>query len=172
MSIEAETGATFRAAARVILLDEHETVLHMGGDECLDGIARWFVPGGGVEEGEDLLTAAVRELAEETGLAIAPETLVGPVGQGVLTAFPRGRLLVQKNWFFFHRVRRFEPSIDSDVAYEQDLGFSWFPIERCGRSDGTLKPERLVALVKRLRDGEVPSEPVDLGGAYCPRFGD
>jgi 8-oxo-dGTP pyrophosphatase MutT (NUDIX family) len=172
MSIESETGAVFRPAARVILLDEHDTVLHMGGDECLDGVTRWFVPGGGVEEDEDLATAAVREIAEETGLAIDPGALIGPVGYGVLTAFPQGRLLVQKNWFFFHRVRRFEPRVGSDVAYEQHLGFAWFPIDRCGSTDGSIVPERLIALVKRLRDGDVPAEPVELGGTYCPRFGD
>ncbi|HEU5129904.1 MAG TPA: NUDIX domain-containing protein [Glycomyces sp.] len=171
MSIETETGASFRAAARVVLLDEHDTVLHMGGDECLDGVVRWFVPGGGVEAGESLAEAAAREVLEETGLAVAPEALAGPVGHGVLTAFPRGRLLVQKNWFFFLRVRRFAPRVGSDVPYERDLGFAWFPIDRCGHADGTLLPERLVALVKRLRDGDVPAEPVDLGGAYCPRFG-
>ena len=36
---------------------------------------RWCLPGGGLEEGEDFRVAAVRELAEETGLRVAPETL-------------------------------------------------------------------------------------------------
>ena len=36
---------------------------------------RWCLPGGGLEEGEDFRVAAVRELAEETGLRVGAETL-------------------------------------------------------------------------------------------------
>ncbi|MEO5662540.1 MAG: NUDIX hydrolase [Nocardioides sp.] len=35
----------------------------------------WCLPGGSVDEGEDYLAAAVRELAEETGLAVRPDEL-------------------------------------------------------------------------------------------------
>lgn len=171
MSIESETGAVFRTAARVLFLDQHDTVLHMGGDQCLDGVTRWITPGGGVEAGEDLVDAAVREAAEETGYRIDPEALIGPVAFGVLTAFPKGRLLVQKNWYFFHRVERFEPRITGGDAYEQQFDFAWLPVEQCGAADGTILPDRTVALVKRLRDGDLPAEPVDLGGTYNPRWG-
>jgi 8-oxo-dGTP pyrophosphatase MutT (NUDIX family) len=36
---------------------------------------RWCLPGGGLEDGEDFRTAAVRELAEETGIAVAADRL-------------------------------------------------------------------------------------------------
>ncbi len=38
--------------------------------------AGWELPGGRVEQGEDLLTALVREAREETGCAVRPERLV------------------------------------------------------------------------------------------------
>ncbi len=170
MSIESETGAVFRTAARVIFLDQYDGVLHMGGDRSVDGAVRWMIPGGGVENGEALSAAAVREAAEETGHAVDPHTLIGPVAFGVFTAFPEDRLLVQKNWYFFHRVDRFEPHVCGGDAYEQNLGFAWLPIDQCGATDGTILPHRTVALVKRLRDGDIPTTPVDLGGCQGPRF--
>jgi 8-oxo-dGTP pyrophosphatase MutT (NUDIX family) len=39
------------------------------------GSKQWNLPGGGVQRKEGLKTAAVRELKEEAGLTLAPETL-------------------------------------------------------------------------------------------------
>ena len=42
---------------------------------------RWLTPGGGIDPGESVLEAAVRELFEETGLVIAPEALGELLGE-------------------------------------------------------------------------------------------
>ncbi|GAA2299077.1 NUDIX hydrolase [Glycomyces scopariae] len=173
MSIESETGGEFRTSARLVLLAPDDTVLHVGGNRCREGVERWFTPGGGVEDGESLAAAAARELHEETALAVDPAALAGPVGFGIYACFVRGgRLLVQKNWYFFLRVERFAPRMLVETGYEKDLVFKWLPVEECGSTDGMLEPDRLVALVKRLRDGDRPAAPVDLGGSYGPWFVD
>jgi ADP-ribose pyrophosphatase YjhB (NUDIX family) len=46
------------------------------------GRGLWSLPGGRVEPGEDDAAALVREMAEETGLAVEPGAFVGRVRRG------------------------------------------------------------------------------------------
>jgi 8-oxo-dGTP pyrophosphatase MutT (NUDIX family) len=76
------TVARVRPSSRVLVLDREQRVLLLGSRGPTPGgvgIRWWYTPGGGVEDGEDLRTAAVRELAEEIGLRVSPADLEGPV---------------------------------------------------------------------------------------------
>lgn len=69
-----------REAARVLLLDSDDAVLLMRGfDPALPDRRIWFTVGGGLEDGEDDVTGALREIYEETGLRVAREHVVGPL---------------------------------------------------------------------------------------------
>ncbi|QVQ54147.1 NUDIX domain-containing protein [Spiractinospora alimapuensis] len=57
-----------RPAARVLCLDASWRVLMIQWRDPHSGRLLWEPPGGGIEPGETPLTAARRELAEETGL--------------------------------------------------------------------------------------------------------
>ncbi|WP_235534715.1 NUDIX domain-containing protein [Nocardioides sp. Soil777] len=62
--------------ASVAVVDHRGRVLMQERDEhARFDPDRWCLPGGGVEEGEDFRAAAVRELAEETGLVVEPHHL-------------------------------------------------------------------------------------------------
>jgi 8-oxo-dGTP pyrophosphatase MutT (NUDIX family) len=76
-------GLLHRRGARVLLVagapgDERLLLVH-GHDVDQPGRTWWFTVGGGIGAGEEPLTAALREVAEETGLVLAPGQVVGPV---------------------------------------------------------------------------------------------
>ena len=52
---------------------------------------RWFLPGGGIDHGEDPVTALRREFAEETGLQVEVGALRGVLSD--VTTLPNGTLL-------------------------------------------------------------------------------
>lgn len=70
-----------RTTARVLLVDTDDRVLLFeDSDLLLQPVRHWWItPGGGVDPGESTAEAAVREIAEETGLVITETDLVGPL---------------------------------------------------------------------------------------------
>lgn len=79
----------------------------------------WDVPGGGVEEGESLVDALVREMREETGLVVEPLDLAFMIERfGFRGADPR----VATHYFFFHAcvVERLGGPSDPKIM---DMGF-------------------------------------------------
>ncbi|MFM6980990.1 MAG: NUDIX hydrolase [Micrococcales bacterium] len=70
-----------RETARVILkaADGRMLMIFTHWDPGTGLPPRWLTPGGGIDAGETVLQAAVRELHEETGLKIEPEVLGEPV---------------------------------------------------------------------------------------------
>ncbi|WP_448422394.1 NUDIX hydrolase [Mycolicibacter minnesotensis] len=106
-----------RVSARVVLLDETGSVLLLHGhDPALPDDAEnpaprwWFTVGGQVLPDEPLAEAAARELAEETGLRVAPGELVGPIWRRDAVFEFNGERLDSQEFFFAHRTARFEPS--------------------------------------------------------------
>lgn len=123
-----------RTSARVVLLDEDGAVLLLCGSDPAIALAPrwWFTVGGEVRPGERLAEAAARELAEETGLRVAPADLVGPVWRRDEVFEFNGSMIDSEEFYLVHRTRRFEPTLDGRTPLERSYihGARW-----CGPAD-------------------------------------
>ncbi|WP_433614104.1 NUDIX hydrolase [Dactylosporangium sp. CA-139114] len=108
-----------RRAARVLLLDPSGRVLLMRGcDPARPEHRYWFTVGGGLEAGESLADAAVREVYEETGLRITGSDLVGPIRTDRVEFPFDGRRYSQEQTFFVVRSEAFTADLSHLADYE------------------------------------------------------
>lgn len=146
---QVSAGASPRTAARVVLLDGQQRVLLFSFTDP-QGAPTWFPTGGGVEAGEDLRAAAVRELSEETGLVLAADDLVGPIwrrsAQFVFTG-----VLYDQTEFYFTACAPAGFQVDTtgftDVERHSFTGHGWFSEEDLRAFPDTIYP---VELAERL----------------------
>ena len=75
-------------------------LLLFGHDPARPEAPYWFTIGGAVEPEETMMTAAVRELLEETGIRIDEDQLVGPIHRGTHTFSFNGLEYVNDSTFF------------------------------------------------------------------------
>jgi len=149
-----------RPAARALVLDGRDRALLV---QFVDetGQSWWATPGGGIEEGEGRERAIRRELAEEAGLT---EFELGPeIWTRDHTFAWYGRIYRQRERIRLVRVDEHEPVATVDLASEHVHDVRWWTLAELRRTNETLVPRRLPALLDALlRDG-APAEPLDAG---------
>jgi 8-oxo-dGTP pyrophosphatase MutT (NUDIX family) len=154
------TGDEFsRRSARVILVDRSGRLLLFQSEDF------WFTPGGGIEDGESITDAAVRELWEETGLRIEPDQL-GPIvaetsGYADL-GWARGRF---HDSFYFHCAPDgFAVDTSGWLPLEASTmsGHRWWTLDEVEAAAKNVFPWELAPLTRGLLAGELPDVPVQL----------
>jgi ADP-ribose pyrophosphatase YjhB (NUDIX family) len=157
MSLMEETGdraadvVRVRRAGRVIVLDPDDRVLLFRYDDGPPNGRHWCTPGGGLNDGEDYVAGARRELAEETGWT---DVLPGDeVYQRTLTMEYADAIVRQDERFFLARVAVARRGLGEVAAMHVSDGIAawhWWTLAELDATDEVIWPAGLADLIRRL----------------------
>jgi 8-oxo-dGTP diphosphatase len=158
-----------RQAVRILLIDAQQRLFLYKVDDTIalhdnrpDLIVYWNTPGGGVEPGESLEEAGLRELWEETGIRLAA---LGPCVWHFerILHFP-DRSIRQQECFYLAPIANPQVTLANMLPYEHEThrGYHWWSVEEMVRSDDLFMPPGLPHLLPPLLAGQLPAEPVKI----------
>lgn len=157
-----------RSAVRVVVLDADDRILlfHATDVERPEFGMWWELPGGGIDEGETYREAAVRELAEETGIRVTPDRVSAPTWRRDSTFLYRLARRLQHEVVVTVRLPGPGPDVDAggqlDYEREDYPGSRWWPVAEVCDSTERFYPGRLPDYLRQHLAGRAIDEPFEV----------
>ncbi len=168
VELPADLPVVERDVVRLVVLDAQARVLlfHTQ-DPTYPELGMWWeLPGGGIEDRETYLDAAIRELREEAGIAAAPGQVGLPRWRRDATYRYRGQRRLQHEQVVMIRLAGLGPAVDGsqrvDFENEDYFGFRWWPITEIVGSSERFYPGRLPTLLPAFLAGEQIEQPLEV----------
>lgn len=138
-----------RRAVRVVVQAGDEVLLFEDSDPGYPGVTWWVTPGGGIDPGETNTRAAIRELAEETGLQVTEDQLIGPIARRLAVHGYSDQVLEQTEDFYLVRVPRFAVDVSGHTEDEKLTLQSnrWWSLAELADTEVWIWPRYLLQLV-------------------------
>ncbi|AUS77283.1 NUDIX domain-containing protein [Actinoalloteichus sp. AHMU CJ021] len=155
---------TPRIGARVLLLDPADRVLLIHALDPAEPDHHWWeLPGGGLDDGEDLRDAARREAAEETGIMLP--TLGRELWVRESRFRYKGRDHHRIEHVFLGRTQGNAPQVAPRPTENEKAGLigrRWWPADELRQCRDKLLPAELPTLLDDLLSGRFSTAPLTL----------
>jgi len=157
-----------RDAVRAVVLDGQTNVLLLHTRDLGNPAfgTSWELPGGGIERGESLVDAVVRELYEETGIRARSESIALPTWRRDVVYTYRSERRLQHEVIFLIRLQNVSPSIltSQRIGFEKEDCFEsrWWTIEEVISSTSRFYPRSLPVLIERFVYGQQINEGLEI----------
>ncbi len=136
MYLDKVVNLPYRKCVGIMLINDEGLVF---AGQRIDGIAEaWQMPQGGIDEGEDTYSAALRELEEETGISSKLVKFVAKSTESYFYDLPtelipklwggkyRGQ---EQKWFLFKFLGK-DSQININTRHPEFLNWRWIPMEQ------------------------------------------